>query len=293
MYLQCVQNDPAFAPAWARLGRIYRLIGKYRFSAENLTLAESAFNRALVLNPELSIADNYYAQLELDLGRADEAMVRLLRRAAVRSSSPDLFIALVSACRYCGLLQPSIAAHERARRLDPNVRTSVQHTYFTAGDYLRAAEISEQRWEAGNMGGLALACAGHPDAERLMRAEAARYEQAALGWVGSPALLARDYPTLRARVDRVVTQFPDPEAHFYNLLMLSRMGDWDRCIEILAGVVDRGFFPYQTFARHAWLDPARDRADFKAVLARARQRQDQARAAYAKAGGEALLGPVE
>lgn len=293
LYLQCVKDDPSFAPAWARLGRIYRLIGKFQFAAENLALAESAFNRALVLNPELSIADNYYAQLELDLGRAVEAMVRLLRRVALRSSSPELFIALVSACRYCGLLKASIAAHERARRLDPNVRTSVQHTYFMAGDYLRAAEVSESRWEAGNMGGLALACAEHPDAERLMRAEAARYEQAAVGWVGVVPMIERDYTALRAAVDTVVTTFPDPEGHFYNLLMLSRLDDWDRSIEILAGVVDRGFFPYQTFASHAWLDPARDRADFRAVLARARQRHDQAKAEYVKAGGEALLGPID
>ncbi|MGE0362304.1 MAG: FlgO family outer membrane protein [Vicinamibacterales bacterium] len=293
LYLQCVQDDPSFAPAWARLGRVYRLIGKFQFSPDHLTLAESAFNRALVLNPELAMADNYYAQLELDLGRADEAMVRLLRRAAVRSSGPDLFVALVSAGRYCGLLQPSVAAHERARRLDPKVRTSVQHTHFMAGDYLRAADVSERRWEAGNMGGLALACAGHPDAERLMRAEAARYEEAAAEWVGMVPLIERDYPVLRAAVDKVVTTFPDPEAHFYNLLMLSRLDDWDRSIEILAGVVDRGFFPYETFARHPWLDAARDRPDFQAVLARAQRRNDQARAEYVKAGGEALLGPID
>jgi hypothetical protein len=51
-----------------------------------------------------------------------------LRRASSNSSDPDLFAALVPACRYCPLLQHSLAAYERATRLDPNVRTSVQHT---------------------------------------------------------------------------------------------------------------------------------------------------------------------
>jgi len=292
LYLQCVHDDPHYAPAWARLGRIYRLIGKYHGTPHNLALAEAAFNRALALNPDLSIADNYYAQLELDLGRAEEAMVRLIRRASSRSNNPDVFAALVSACRYCGLLQPSIAAHERAHRLDPNVRTSVQHTYFMKGDYLRAAELSEERWEAGNMGGLALACAGHADAETIMRADAARYDKSALGPTAMPPLLDGNRTLLRAVVDELVATFPDPEAHFYNLLMLSRLGDWDRVVEILSGVVDRGFFPAETFARHAWLDPARGREDFTAVLHRAQQRRDRAKSAYAGAGGEGLLGPA-
>ena len=294
LYLQCVRDDPHYAPAWARLGRVYRLIGKYLLTADSLALAEAAFSRALALNPELSIADNYYAQLELDLGRAEEAMVRLIRRAASRSNNPELFAALVSACRYCGLLKPSIAAHERAHRLDPNVRTSVQHTYFMTGDYLRAAELSERRWEAGNMGGLALACAGHPDAEKILREDAARYSKIAPRpmLIAMAPLIEGNRTMLRAVVDELVATFPDPEGHFYNLLMLSRLGDWDRTIEILSGVVDRGFFPFETFARHAWLDPAREREDFKAVLQRAQQRHDRAKAEYDRAGGEGLLGPA-
>ena len=30
LYLQCLQADPLYAPAWARLGRVYHVIGKYR-----------------------------------------------------------------------------------------------------------------------------------------------------------------------------------------------------------------------------------------------------------------------
>jgi hypothetical protein len=221
-------------------------------------------------------------------------MVRLMRRAASRSNNPELFAALVSACRYCGLLQPSIAAHERAHRLDPNVRTSVQHTYFMMGDYLRAAELSAaKRWEAGDMGGFALACAGHPDAEKIMRADGERYSKSALGPLDAMQLMIEGNRTLlRGVVDHVVATFPDPEGHFYNLLMLSRLGDWDRAVEILSGAVDRGFFPYETFARHAWLDPARGREDFKAVLQRAQQRHERAKAEYSAAGGEGLLGPA-
>jgi eukaryotic-like serine/threonine-protein kinase len=295
LYLQCVQVDPHYAPAWARLGRVYRLLGKFRpvrstedaaRAGENLARAESAFNRALALNPELAIADSFYAQLELDLGRAQEAMVRLVRRASARSNDPDLFAALVSACRYCGLLQASFAADERTQRLDPTVRTSVTHTYFMAGEYLRAAAVSERRWQTGNLGALALLCAGHPDAAALGKAEADRYGIDDL----TPALMARDRGRVRSAIDEWIPSFPDPEYHFYCALMLAHVGDCDRAVEILAGAVDGGFFPVDTFTRHAWLDSLRARPDFVAILLNAARRHNAARAGFVDAGGGTLLG---
>jgi hypothetical protein len=61
-------------------------------------------------------------------------------------------------------------------------------------------------------------------------------------------------------------------------------------IEIFSDAVDRGFFPFETFTRHAWLDPLRHRQDFNVVLQRAEHRHLQARAAFVEAGGETLLG---
>ena len=92
---ECVRSDPTYAPAWARLGRVYRLLGKFSpllpsgdptRAQKYLSDAESALNRALALNPTLALADSYYAQLELDLGQAEAAMVRLLRRASIRTT---------------------------------------------------------------------------------------------------------------------------------------------------------------------------------------------------------------
>lgn len=59
LYLQCLQADPRYAPAWARLGRVYHVIGKYRGTSEDYARSESALNRALELNPDLSIADRF------------------------------------------------------------------------------------------------------------------------------------------------------------------------------------------------------------------------------------------
>ena len=114
LYQRCLELDPSFAPAWAQLGRCHRVIGKYmEESADSEARAEQAFRRALELNPRLSVAHKFYAQLEADLGQARAAMVRLLGEAGRHGNDPELFAGLVHACRYCGLYEQSI---DRARR---------------------------------------------------------------------------------------------------------------------------------------------------------------------------------
>ena len=96
------------------------MIGKYiEASPDSEARAEEAFRRALALNPRLSVAHKFYANLEADIGQAERALVRLLGEAARHGNDPELFAGLVHACRYCGLFDQSIAAHAEARRLDP------------------------------------------------------------------------------------------------------------------------------------------------------------------------------
>ena len=101
--MKCLEHDPDYAPAWARIGRIYRVLGLYMIdqsAADNLARAEDAFARALELNPDLSLAHNLSTYLEVELGRARLSMTRLLARATIRSTDPELFAGLVQACRY-------------------------------------------------------------------------------------------------------------------------------------------------------------------------------------------------
>lgn len=113
LYKQCVDEDPNFAPAWARLGRMQRLNAIYVESQradEHLAEAETSFKRALELNPDSPLAHSLYAYLEVDFGRAKESMLRLIGLARRHRADPEIFAGLVHACRYCGLLDASIAA---------------------------------------------------------------------------------------------------------------------------------------------------------------------------------------
>ena len=295
LYEQAVAVDPQYAPAWARLGQLYRVVGKFRSEPHTVARAESALNRALQLNPDLSIADRTYAQIEIDYGRVQDAMLRLIRRASLRSTDPELFAALVHLCRYCGLLNASLVAHERARRLDSKVRTSVQYTLFLAGEYVRAA--AEPAGYAA-IGGLALAMAGHADAIRQCRKDAEMLRVAGMTPFADLFDARIDLiegkgtiSVLESATDAVIAAgLRDPEGIYHLARGLAHFGRQDRGVELLAEAVDRGYFQPFAFSRDPWLDKLRDRADFRAILLRAEQRHQAARAAFVQAGGQALLG---
>ena len=103
--------------------------------AEDLEAAKTAVQRALDLNPDLPQAHSIAAQLDIDQARARDAMVRMLGQANRRRTDPELFATLVYACRYCGLLGPSLRADVRAQRLDPTIKTSAVHTLFMLGQH--------------------------------------------------------------------------------------------------------------------------------------------------------------
>ncbi len=125
LYQQCLELDPRFAPAWARLGRCHRVIGKYidADARQRRSAPRRRFRRALALNPRLSVAHKFYANLEADIGQARAgAACGCSARRRCHGNDPELFAGLVHACRYCGLFEQSIAAHAEARRLDPERR---------------------------------------------------------------------------------------------------------------------------------------------------------------------------
>ena len=291
LYLQSVEEDPGYAPAWARLGRIHHVMAKYlpAGTAEGFALAEKAFQRALELNAELAMAHKLYAQLEVDLGRARDAMARLVERA--HTPDPKLLAGLVTTCRYCGLLEASIAAHAKAVELEPKLRTSVPHTWFLQADHVRVA---------------ALPIAEFPYIVALSLAELGREEEAGQALrelepniptrVRDLAIAART--TLEgarsesvAALQRIASsEFRDPEARYYVARHLAHLGETEPALEMLGRVVAGGFFCYPTLARDPWLDSLRRKSAFTGLLQQAEALHHEAAAAFVRAGGNRVLG---
>jgi serine/threonine-protein kinase len=295
LYRECLQEDPGFAPAWARVGRCYRVIGKYvEDTLANNERAEDAFRRALAINPDLSLAHKLYAHLEAELGRARDAMVRLLGRARVTRHDPEIFAGLVHACRYGGLLEESAAAHEEARRLDPYASTSVAYTLWARGDYQRLTDVSLDLMDH-HPRALALAHEGRND-EALAAMEAVRQR---FGLTVFQVVCDHFEAAVRGRRDeanelseRVVSAVQDPEAWVLQACSLALFGRGSRALELLAQVVDRGYYGISELARNPWCASIRETPEFARILATAAERRQEVRRAFVEAGGEELLGVV-
>ena len=226
LYIRAVEEDPRYAPAWARLGRCHWLIGKGgEDRAENVARAEECFQKALELSPELPLAHSLYALLEIDLGRAKDAMVRLVRRGLSGGMQPELFASLVQACRYCGLPRASIAAHERARALDRQIMTSVYQTYFHIGDYESALSTTKQPY----LTDIAILILRGQKAEALRltneRLEKNYPEMVRTGLLSYRGVIEGNRKEVLEATDWWFTNLRDPEAIYYIARNVAAIGE--------------------------------------------------------------------
>jgi serine/threonine protein kinase len=299
LYQQCLELDSRFAPAWAHLGRCHRVIGKYIEPAlDSEVRAEDAFRRALGLNPRLSVAHKFYANLEADNGQAQSALVRLLGEASRHRNDPELFAGLVHACRYCGLYEQSVAAHAEARRLDPNVPTSVEQTLLMMGDIDRLLAIGPPRVIAGADDGIRVIGLGlsgrHDEARRnLLDMRQASRIPLFQSWI--------EYLTawLDRRTDEMIGRAAefggfkiriDPEGMFQEGWLLCDVGEFETGMGYLRRAVSKGYFVAPTLSRWSQFDTLRNVPAFRQMLEEAEAGRQRALAAFREAGGDRLIG---
>jgi serine/threonine protein kinase/tetratricopeptide (TPR) repeat protein len=291
LYQQAVDEDPRYSPAWARRGGLLRRIGKLGGgSSEDLVRAEAAVRRALELNPDLPLAHNLAAQIDIDGGRARDAMVRLIAQANRRSTDPDLFAGLVYACRYCGLLGPSSRADMRARRLDPSIKTSAIHTLWMLGkhDAVLASTV-----EAPVVVAFSLVALGRESDAIAFLAEKDKKVPAKIRQIigALRALLEGRRDDAIAEIHAIASSdFRDGEGLYYLARQLAYAGAAEEAMRVLERATAAGFWCYPLLASDEWLESVRHRSDFVAVLRRAEQERDLALAAFASVGGDQILG---
>ncbi|MGZ8853958.1 MAG: tetratricopeptide repeat protein, partial [Thermoanaerobaculia bacterium] len=278
LYLRALDEDPGFAPAYARLGRIQWLLAKYTGEGEdNWTLAEKSLRRALELNPDHAPAHRIFAELETDLGRAPDALDRLLERLRVRPNDPELYAALLKVLRYCGLLEESLAADRRGRELDPKIGSSVVHTYIQLGRYEEALHFEDRRGDIGYVDPLILGLLGE-------EARALRSIRDSLSHQTDSRLRAY-LESLRAGIERnpegvrIAAQklrtVRDPEALYYTARALIHAGEIAEGLDFLEKAIP-GFSSVPMIERDPWLEPVRADSRFQRLLEAAKARQKSA-----------------
>jgi non-specific serine/threonine protein kinase len=300
LYLRALELDPRFAPAWAHLGRCHRVIGKFvETLPDSEVLAEDAFKRAIALEPRLTVAHKFYAALESDTGRSQQALARLLREASRHGNDAELFAGLVHTCRYCGLYDQSIAAHAEARRLDPNVSTSLEGTLLLLGDIDRLVDREQSSGASDADEGVFVMGLGLAGRREEARAKLQKMALAATlptfqSWSNYlNAWLERrgsDMVGYLSALGGGLKIQDDPEAIFIEGWLLCDAGETTAGIGYLERAVARGYYPAPTLAKARHFDRLRGDPAFQALLARAEAGRQQALDAFREAGGERLLG---
>jgi serine/threonine protein kinase/tetratricopeptide (TPR) repeat protein len=243
LYLLAIEADPQFAPAWARLSHCSRVLGKYypQNRKPNYQRAQDALRRAFTLRPDYPFASLVQAQLDLDLGRTEQALEDLLGVVERNPNDSAGFAGLVNVLRYLGLTDASLRAHQRARKLDPQIRTSLGYTLLARGDFDAAASEGDPPGYFAMVGAVA-----RMDREAA-RAAVNTFKQRQTA--GPEDLVRRMLePSIDKDVDAVwdlardFHEFPDPEGVFLSAMGLLLAGDLDRGGDMLRRSITGGFY---------------------------------------------------
>jgi len=294
LYRECLAADPDFAPAWGKLGRSLRLIGKYHLEnpRENLAQGESALRRALELDPTLPFVHKLLAYQEAERGHASAAMARLLDLARRNRNDPEAFAGLVHTCRYCGLLEASEAAHREVRRLDPHMPTSVRFTRWARGD------IEGMLSEADPGGDFELRVMG------LMMLDRTEEAREVLRQAGSRRLLPvldalmKGFDALVEKRAEAMTilnserfENLDPEAVFLMATCQAYLGD-ENVLRSLTQAIEGGWHVPEALRSNPWLANLRREGRLDALIERAEALRSDARRVFDEHRGQELLGPI-
>jgi non-specific serine/threonine protein kinase len=291
LYQRSLEADPNYAPAWARLGRCYRVRAKYGDDPLlNMQRASDAFERAFTLNPDLPAAHSLYAQHEAEQGHADDALSRLLNGVHTNPNDSELYAGLVHVCRYSGLLDASLAAHQRALRLDPNIRTTVMNTHFVMGNFQLVVDARAD--EVGYVDAMALDAMGRRDEARNRLQQAEKREL--------PPLIRKVVDMLKLLLDgdrrRAVESLhelnlegADPEGYFYRARLLAQLGEPGAALVALEQAVRKGFWCVPALRDDAFLAAVRNLAGFSELLGEADACSVRAARAFAEGGGPHVL----
>jgi DNA-binding winged helix-turn-helix (wHTH) protein len=286
LFALCVANDPLFAAAWAWLGRCCRFLEKFNANPSvNLELAESAFKRALAIDPHLACAHHFYTQLQVDYGQASDAMVRLVRRIQQRGDEPESFAGLVQALRFCGLLDESVTAHDRATALDPAIVTSIPHTHFLRCDY--NATLDTYGGTGYYLDAAALAALGDTKRATTLLSERLRTRRLSVlmaGLMGSLLATLKGPRDEAVRVTNDLEVTREPEVIFYLARHFAMLGAAQESVRLLQRARVAGFTSSRTLEHDNVFVAIRGRADFRRELEQAQHREREARRALELAG---------
>jgi hypothetical protein len=206
------------------------------------------------------------------------------RQIIDRGDEPESYAGLVHAFRYCGLLDQSLVAHERAVALDPTVVTSVLHTHFLLGDYEAASESGGTRYYLD-----AAAFAAFGDRQRAIelltpRLAAQTFSPLMAGLMGSLLAILEGRGADASAIMRGADVHREPETIFYFARHHSMLGNRAEALAMLRRARSEGFTSSWALRHDRAFETHREQPEFQRELAEAERLEREARCALEATG---------
>ncbi len=288
MLEKSVELNPNYALTWAYLGKCYEAIASFQFGGrEQHRKAQTAYERALSLEPGQIEARVYMANMFTDTGRVERAVPLLRQALKANPNYPEALWELGYAYRFAGALNESVVQCERARQLDAGVKlnSSTFNSYLYRGEYEKFlqtlpkgddvpliifyrgfGEYYIKRWEQAAI-----------DFDRAFELDHSLL-QAQVGKALSFCIrhqCEKGLNLLRAAEEKITERgVSDPEAIYKIAQAYSMLGDRLSGLRVLKKSILSGFFSYPYLAKDPLLNNLRGQHDFNVLIAEARLRHE-------------------
>jgi tetratricopeptide (TPR) repeat protein len=283
MLERSVGLDPTYAPAWSALGKRYYYDEEYGPGANgSMSRTMPALRRALALDPNLEDAAQQIVSLDADAGKLPLAYQEAKAMVDKRPQSGFAHFTLSYVLRYAGLLHEAAHECEEAIRLDPGNYQfrSCASVFSNLSQFDRARAFL--RLDAGSE------WSTNVEAHILLREGKT---QAAVDWLNRlpdstffhTRALADCYTKPRpaeleqrlAQADKDVLAFQDPEPRYTYGVHYNACRGNDFSARIMKAAIASGFCAYENLQADPLLAEFRKSPEYPAVLAQARQCQNQ------------------
>jgi DNA-binding winged helix-turn-helix (wHTH) protein/TolB-like protein/Tfp pilus assembly protein PilF len=293
MLEKSTEIDPNYALAWAYLGASYTSDAAFELGGRGqYHRAQAAYERALEIQPSQMDAQMFLANLFVDTGEVERAVPLLRNALKTNDNYAPVHWEMGYAYRFAGMLKESVAECERARQIDPVVKSngSVLNTYLYLGQYdkfLRSlpdvndssfylfyrglGEYYERDFERASK-----------DFDRAYEVDPTLYVQIGKALSNSIAHRRADGLEILRGLESKITErgVGDPEAAYKVAQAFAVLGDKVSALRMLRRSVESGFFCYPYVAADPLLNSLRSEPEFGQILEIARQRHEAFKASF-------------
>jgi len=287
MLERSVLLDANYASAWEALGLRYYYDATYSTGGrEMFGRSETAYERALTLDPNLVLAAGQLSTNEAERGELVRAYTRAENLLKRRPDSAQAHFTMSYVFRYMGFLDDSMRECDTAVRLDPGnyYYRSCAWSFMEAGKLDRATEFI--RLDAGSEWAQYVIAVVQMRQGRVAEARQSATKAPTSGYSREllQACLAEQRPEGLDKIARdtevEAAAVVDPEPRYDVSAILSFCGRPEQAARMLAGVIQQNYCSYDALRLDPALAKVRTRAEFPELLAAAqacRQRFQEAR----------------